>query len=74
MMDTARPGPAWEPRPAPRVTLFDAEPGTIRTDANGTQWCLHASHGWQPVVYPSPGHSQPASRPAKPTAELEAGS
>lgn len=68
MTDTARPGPAWEPRPGPRVTLLPAEPGTIRTDANGTQWHLTAN-GWQPFAVPTPGRCSDARRPEP---ELEA--
>lgn len=48
---------AWEARPGPMVTFLAAEPGAIRTDANGVQWWLDARYGWQPVVH-DPGHAQ----------------
>lgn len=41
---------AWAAEPSARVTAPSATPGTIRTDANGTQWYL-SEHGWRPVVH-----------------------
>jgi len=73
MTDTASARPAWEARPGLRVTLLAAEPGAIRTDTTGVQWCLDARHGWQPVSCPSPGPSRPPRRRPEPKAELEAG-
>jgi hypothetical protein len=49
--DTPRPRPAWEAQPGAWVTLLDATPGTLRTDANGVQWWLDDGHHWQPVVH-----------------------
>lgn len=69
---TAITGPArWEPRPGPRVTLLPAEPGTIRTDTNGTQWHLDAVHGWQPFAVPTPGHCTDGRQPEPKEREAE---
>jgi len=50
-MDQAtRPRPSWRAEPSTRVTGQEATPGTIRHDANGTQWWLDGEQ-WRPVVH-----------------------
>jgi len=58
MTQETRPRPAWTAEPSARVTAPYAEPGTIRTDANGTQWWLDSGNIWRPVVH-APDREQP---------------
>lgn len=53
--------PAWNARPGPEVTTLPAEPGQIRTGANGIQWMYQPGRGWQPVIHAQPeaGHNGP---------------
>ena len=52
----------WKARPGPRVTAGYAEPGEVRTDADGMQWWNDPGRGWQPVVFPRPGAAERQAR------------
>lgn len=55
-------GTDWKARPGWLITCTEAEPGEVRTGADGVQWYNDPARGWQPVVFPRPDAAERQAR------------